>query len=69
MSGGDRELHLLAKENNLPVTMTLQGLGAFPMTDPQSLGMLGMHGTYWANQAVNNCDLLISLGARGLMTV
>ncbi|MFZ6033088.1 MAG: biosynthetic-type acetolactate synthase large subunit [Melioribacter sp.] len=64
MSGGHRELYLLAKENNLPVTMTLQGLGAFPGTDPQSLGMLGMHGTYWANQAVNNCDLLISLGAR-----
>lgn len=64
MSGGNRELYLFAKENNLPVTMTLQGLGAFPGTDPQSLGMLGMHGTYWANQAVNNCDLLISLGAR-----
>ncbi len=64
MSEGHRELYLLAKENNLPVTMTLQGLGAFPGTDPQSLGMLGMHGTYWANQAVNNCDLLISLGAR-----
>jgi len=64
MSGGHRELQLLAKENNLPVTMTLQGLGAFPGTEPQSLGMLGMHGTYWANQAVNNCDLLISLGAR-----
>jgi len=64
MSGGHRELYLLAKENNLPVTMTLQGLGAFPGTDPQSLGMLGMHGTYWANQAVNNCDLIISLGAR-----
>ncbi|MCX7797939.1 MAG: biosynthetic-type acetolactate synthase large subunit [Melioribacter sp.] len=64
MSGGHRELYLLAKENNLPVTMTLQGLGAFPGSDPQSLGMLGMHGTYWANQAVNNCDLLISLGAR-----
>lgn len=64
MSGGERELKLLAKENNLPVTMTLHGLGAFPGTDPQSLGMLGMHGTYWANQAVNNCDLLISLGAR-----
>jgi len=64
MSGGHRELYLLAKENNLPVTMTLQGLGAFPGTDPQSLGMLGIHGTYWANQAVNNCDLLISLGAR-----
>ncbi|MEG8948141.1 biosynthetic-type acetolactate synthase large subunit [Rosettibacter firmus] len=64
MSGGHRELYLLAKENNLPVTMTLQGLGAFPGNDRQSLGMLGMHGTYWANQAVNNCDLLISLGAR-----
>jgi len=64
MSAGTRELALLAKENNLPVTMTLQGLGAFPGTDPLSLGMLGMHGTYWANQAVNSCDLLIALGAR-----
>ncbi len=64
MSNGERELRLFAKENNLPVTMTLQGLGAFPGTDPQSLGMLGMHGTYWANQAVNNCDVLVSLGAR-----
>jgi len=64
MSGGTRELALLAKENNLPVTMTLQGLGAFPGTDALSLGMLGMHGTYWANQAVNSCDLLIALGAR-----
>jgi len=64
MSNGYRELRLLAKENNFPVTMTLQGLGAFPGTDPQSLGMLGMHGTYAANQAVNNCDVLVSLGAR-----
>jgi acetolactate synthase-1/2/3 large subunit len=64
MSDGNRELRLFAKENNLPVTMTLQGLGAFPMSDRQSLGMLGMHGTYWANQAVNNCDVLVSLGAR-----
>jgi acetolactate synthase-1/2/3 large subunit len=64
MSGGSRELSLLVQENNLPVTMTLQGLGAFPGTDEHSLGMLGMHGTYWANQAVQNCDLLISLGAR-----
>jgi len=64
MSGGTRELALLAKENNLPLTMTLQGLGAFPGTDELSLGMLGMHGTYWANQAVNSCDLLIALGAR-----
>lgn len=64
MSGGTRELYLFAKENNFPLTMTLQGLGAFPGTDEQSLGMLGMHGTYWANQAVDNCDVLIALGAR-----
>ncbi|MFA3783622.1 biosynthetic-type acetolactate synthase large subunit [Melioribacteraceae bacterium 4301-Me] len=64
ISGGSRELALFARENKLPVTMTLQGLGAFPGTDELSLGMLGMHGTYWANQAVNNCDVLVSLGAR-----
>nr|WP_319776176.1 biosynthetic-type acetolactate synthase large subunit [uncultured Sphaerochaeta sp.] len=64
MSGGAKELMILAKENNLPVTMTLQGLGAFPGTDEQSLGMLGMHGTYFANQAVNHCDVLVALGAR-----
>lgn len=64
MSGGSNELALFAHENKLPVTMTLQGLGAFPGTDELSLGMLGMHGTYWANQAVNNCDVLVSLGAR-----
>lgn len=64
MSGGSRELAVLAHENKLPVTMTLQGLGAFPGTDELSLGMLGMHGTYWANQAVNDCDVLVSLGAR-----
>lgn len=64
MSNGSEELALFARENKLPVTMTLQGLGAFPGTDNLSLGMLGMHGTYWANQAVNNCDVLVSLGAR-----
>ncbi len=64
MSGGSEELGLFARDNKLPVTMTLQGLGAFPGTDNLSLGMLGMHGTYWANQAVNNCDVLVSLGAR-----
>ncbi len=64
MSGGSEELALFARENKLPVTMTLQGLGAFPGTDELSLGMLGMHGTYWANQVVNNCDVLVSLGAR-----
>ncbi|MGE5409556.1 MAG: biosynthetic-type acetolactate synthase large subunit [Clostridiales bacterium] len=64
MSGGTNELAILAKENNLPVTMTLQGLGSFPGIEEQSLGMLGMHGTYCANMAVNKCDLLIALGAR-----
>ena len=44
--------------------MTLLGLGAFPGTDPLSLGMLGMHGTYTANMAMQNCDLLVSIGAR-----
>jgi acetolactate synthase-1/2/3 large subunit len=64
MSGSSEELKIFARECKLPVTMTLQGLGAFPGTDPLSLGMLGMHGTYWANRAVDNCDVLVSLGAR-----
>ena len=64
MSGAAPELASFARKNNIPVTMTLLGLGAFPADDKLSLGMLGMHGTYWANQAVNNCDLLVSLGAR-----
>jgi acetolactate synthase-1/2/3 large subunit len=64
MSNSAPELTSFARENNLPVTMTLLGLGAFPGRDKQSLGMLGMHGTYWSNQAVNNCDVLVSLGAR-----
>ncbi len=58
------ELRTLAIQHNIPVTMTLQGLGAFPGNHPLSMGMLGMHGTYWANQAVNKCDLLIAVGAR-----
>jgi acetolactate synthase-1/2/3 large subunit len=58
------ELRKLAIELDIPVTMTLQGLGAFPASNPLSMGMLGMHGTYWANQAVNKCDLLIAVGAR-----
>jgi acetolactate synthase-1/2/3 large subunit len=64
MSGAAEELASFARKNNLPVTMTLLGLGAFPADDKLSLGMLGMHGTYWANRAVDNCDLLVSLGAR-----
>ncbi len=58
------ELTELAKKLDIPVTMTLMGLGGFPGTDPLSMGMLGMHGTYYSNMAVANCDLLISVGAR-----
>ncbi len=58
------ELTALAEKFHLPVTTTLMGLGAFPGDHRQWLGMLGMHGTYTANMAINNCDLLISVGAR-----
>ena len=54
----------LARTARIPVTTTLHGLGAFPETDPLSLGMLGMHGTWYANQAVQNADLIVALGAR-----
>lgn len=54
----------LARKARIPVTTTLHGLGAFPENDDLALGMLGMHGTYWANMAVQTCDLLIAVGAR-----
>ena len=63
-SGAHQEVRALAEKCNLPVTMTLMGLGAFPGDHPQSLGMLGMHGTAYANYAVQNCDVLIAVGAR-----
>jgi len=63
-SKASADLTTLAKKLNLPVTMTLMGLGGFPGTDALSMGMLGMHGTYYANMAVANCDLLIAVGAR-----
>ena len=47
-----------------PITNTLMGLGAYPGTDEQFVGMLGMHGTYEANMAMHNCDVLIAIGAR-----
>ncbi len=47
-----------------PITNTLMGLGAYPGSDPQFVGMLGMHGTYEANMAMHHCDVLISIGAR-----
>ncbi len=54
----------LARKARIPVTTTLHGLGAFPEDDPLSLGMLGMHGTWYANQAVQHADLIIAVGAR-----
>ncbi len=59
-----QELRGLARALQIPVTMTLMGLGCYPGTDALSLGMLGMHGTYRANMAVTNCDMLIAVGAR-----
>ncbi len=58
------ELTELARRGNIPVTTTLMGMGVFPETDDLSLGMLGMHGTAYANYAVTHCDLLIAVGAR-----
>jgi len=59
-----RLLREFAKMTGFPVTSTLMGLGAFPANDPQWLGMLGMHGTYEANLAMHDCDVMINLGAR-----
>jgi acetolactate synthase-1/2/3 large subunit len=63
-SNASKELTLLAERLGIPVTMTLMGLGGFPGNHPLSLGMLGMHGTYRANMAVMDSDLLIAIGAR-----
>jgi acetolactate synthase-1/2/3 large subunit len=63
-SDASEDLTWLARTFNVPVTATLMGLGAFPAADPLWLGMLGMHGTYAANMAVNNADLLLAIGAR-----
>ena len=57
-------LRELAELTGSPVTSTLMGLGAFPASDPQWLGMLGMHGTYEANNAMHDCDVMICIGAR-----
>ncbi|MDD5072900.1 MAG: biosynthetic-type acetolactate synthase large subunit [Candidatus Omnitrophica bacterium] len=64
LSGAAKELKEFAEKINSPVTMTLLGLGSFPGNHELSLGMLGMHGTGYANHAVQNCDLLIAIGAR-----
>ena len=67
INSGPRATQLLRELVSLtgfPITSTLQGLGAYPGNDPQFLGMLGMHGTYEANNAMHDCDLMINIGAR-----
>jgi acetolactate synthase-1/2/3 large subunit len=63
-SGASKELLELAELTQIPVDMTLMGLGVFPGEHPLSMGMLGMHGTYWANMAMHYSDLVIAVGAR-----
>jgi acetolactate synthase-1/2/3 large subunit len=67
INSGPRAAELLrefARLTGFPVTSTLMGLGAYPASDPQFLGMLGMHGTYEANLAMHDCDVMINIGAR-----
>jgi len=64
ISGAEREMITLAETYHIPVTCTLLGLGGFPGDNPLFLGMLGMHGTYAANMATSECDMLLAIGAR-----
>ncbi|HXC39213.1 MAG TPA: acetolactate synthase 3 catalytic subunit [Burkholderiales bacterium] len=64
LGNASKQLTRLVKSLGLPCTNTLMGLGGYPATDRQFLGMLGMHGTYEANMAMHNCDVLIAIGAR-----
>jgi acetolactate synthase-1/2/3 large subunit len=67
INSGARACELLTKlvrMTGYPTTLTLMGLGAFPSSDPQFLGMLGMHGTYEANMAMHDCDVMIAIGSR-----
>jgi acetolactate synthase-1/2/3 large subunit len=62
--GASEALTKLARITGFPITNTLMGLGCYPASDPQFLGMLGMHGTYEANLAMHGCDMLLAVGAR-----
>ena len=64
LSGAMREVQMLAETARIPVALTLLGLGAFPASHPLSLGMMGMHGEAWVNQAIQEADLLIAMGMR-----
>ncbi|MEQ6219532.1 hypothetical protein ABMB44_12465 [Levilactobacillus brevis] len=63
-AGCETELLALAEQLNLPVTSSLMGLGAFPGTHRQSVGMLGMHGTYEANKTMHHADVIFAVGVR-----
>ncbi|PJZ50018.1 acetolactate synthase, large subunit, biosynthetic type [Leptospira saintgironsiae] len=63
-ANASKEIRELAEKGNIPVTTTLMGIGAFPGTHQLSVGMLGMHGTAYANKAVLECDYILNLGAR-----
>ncbi|MEN3038724.1 MAG: biosynthetic-type acetolactate synthase large subunit [Candidatus Kryptonium sp.] len=63
-SNASGELRELVRKINAPITTTLMGQGAYPEDDPLSLGMLGMHGTWYANMAVNESDCIIAIGSR-----
>ena len=63
-SGASEPLIELVRGLKIPITTTVMALGVYPSDDPLSLGMLGMHGGYWTNMAVQNCDALIAVGAR-----
>jgi acetolactate synthase-1/2/3 large subunit len=64
LSNAAEELTQLTRQLGFPITSTLMGLGGYPATDPLFTGMLGMHGTYEANMAMQHCDVLIAIGAR-----
>jgi acetolactate synthase-1/2/3 large subunit len=64
IGNGSEQLHTFTRSLGYPITQTLMGLGAFPASDPLSVGMLGMHGTYEANMGMHHCDVLIAIGAR-----
>jgi acetolactate synthase-1/2/3 large subunit len=64
LSGAMRTFEQFVRASNIPVAMTLLGIGCFPATDPMNLGMMGMHGEAWVNTAIQEADLLIAVGMR-----
>ena len=64
LSGAMRKLEEFVRTSNIPVAMTLLGIGCFPASDPMNLGMMGMHGEAWVNTAIQEADLLIAVGMR-----